>query len=363
MHSTGLAPLARTADVLKLRRRAQRAAPRVLVVGFSEQNKYFGHLFYATHQKLRNGLVRAGASVTWFSDRDWASQMLGVRWFGRVHANRRLLELVATIEPDVLILMHADLVSDETIREIRRVSPRTRVVTVYIDDISTPAAVARFARFADLSDLSFVTTAGPRLAAIAAGARGPVGFIPNPVDAAMENVCSYLEHDHTYDVFFCGKPRARQGQLAELRRLLPDRSLGIFLRQGRELPLSGAAYVRALGESRIALNLALDVPMPWYASDRIAQLFAAGCLVAVPRVSGLQELYGDKGIIAYRTIDEFARKVRDVIDSGEWRAMARRGRDRAVEISDASLVARYILDRVDGSASFEWPDWTGEFYG
>lgn len=363
MRFQGIVPLSRTADVYKVGRPIQRVAPRVLVVGFSEQNKYFGHLFYATHQKLRNGLVRAGAGVTWFSDRDWAAQVLGLRSIGRRHANRRLVELAETVEPDVLILMHADLVSEATVRDIRRCCPRTRVVSIFLDDISNPVSMERFKTFATLSDVSFVTTAGPRLAAIAAESGRSVGFIPNPVDVTMENVCSYLEPEHDYDVFFCGKPRSRHGQLTELERLLPDRKLGFFLRQGRVLPLGGAAYVRTLAKSRVALNLALDTPMPWYASDRIAQLFAAGCLVAVPRVSGLHEVYGEDGVIAYRTMDELARRVCDVIDSGEWRAIARRGRDRAIEVSDATLVARYVLDRVDGRPSFEWPDWSSEYYG
>lgn len=363
MRFQGIVPLSRTADVYKVGRPIPRVAPRVLVVGFSEQNKYFGHLFYATHQKLRNGLVRAGAGVTWFSDRDWAAQVLGLRSFGRRHANRRLVELAETVEPDVLILMHADLVSEATVREIRRSCPRTRVVSVYLDDISAPASMERFRTFASLSDLSFVTTAGPRLAALAADSGGAVGFIPNPVDVTMENVCSHLAPEHDYDLFFCGKPRSRRGQLAQLEQLLPDRKLGFFLRDQRELPLGGAAYVRALGKSRVALNLALDTPMPWYASDRIAQVFAAGCLVALPHVSGLHELYGRDGVLSYRTFEELARRTCNVIDSGEWRAIARRGRDRAIAISDATLVARYILDRVDGRSSFEWPEWSSEFYG
>lgn len=357
------ASLSTTARLYKVGRPLQRQAPRVLVVGFSEQNKYFGHLFYATHQKLRNGLVRAGAGVTWFSDRDWAAQVLGLRWIGRRHANRRLVELAETIAPDVLILMHADLISEATVREIRRNCPSTRVVTIHLDDISDPAGLERFRSYAALSDLSFVTTAGPRLAALAAETGGAVGFIPNPVDVTMENVCSYLEPEHDYDVFFCGKPRSRQDQLAQLAQLLPDRRLGFFLRQGRGLPLGGAAFVRALGRSRVALNLALETPMPWYASDRIAQVFAAGCLVALPQVSGLHELYGRDRVLSFRTIEELARRTCDVIDSGEWRAIARRGRERAIEISDATLVARYILDRVDGQPSFEWPDWSSEYYG
>lgn len=339
-----------------------RAAWRVLVVGFSEQSSRFGHPYYATQQKLRNGLIRAGAAVTWWSDCNWAYQIPGLRWLGGMHAKRRLVELAEEVEPDVLILTHAHLVSDATVREIRRISPRTRMVTVFTDDISTPGAMARFSRLVALSDLSFVTTAGPRLAALAAGANGAIGFIPNPVDVTMDNVCSYLEHDHIYDVSSFGSLRAQQAQVTELRRLLPDRSLGIFPGEGQKVSLSGAALLAALGQSRIALILPLGAPMKWYAPDRVGQLFAAGCLVALPRESGLQELYGEDGVIAYQTIDELARRAGQMIDSGHWRAMARRGRDRAIEISDATLVVRYILDRVDGRPSFDWPDWTGEFY-
>ncbi len=48
------------------------SAPRVLLVGFSTRNKYFGDLFYASIHKFRNGFIRAGSHVVWFSDRDTA---------------------------------------------------------------------------------------------------------------------------------------------------------------------------------------------------------------------------------------------------------------------------------------------------
>lgn len=343
--------------------RSVAAKPRVLLAGFSERNKYFGQFFYATHNKVRNGLIRAGCSVAWFSDRDWAETLapLGIRMLGKPLANRRFLQLCEMVEPDVLLLMHTDILSPGTIARVRRLLPRVKVASLHLDLVSGADRIERFRRLAGQCDVAFATTSVSGLGDAARGMR--VGFVPNPVDTSYETVVSYMADQHDNDLLFAGKARDRQPLLAEVAQLLAHRRCNFHVQAGRGAPLAGARYIGELGRTRIGLNPGPQSHPRWYASDRIAQLFAAGVVVAQPAASGLSEIYGSDALLSYRSAADLARKVDDVLHSGEWRAIARRGRDRAIEISETTLVARYMMDRALGTRSFEWPDWSSDFQG
>jgi Glycosyl transferases group 1 len=336
-------------------------APRVLLVGFSGRNKYFGSLFYATIHKIRNGFIRAGSHVIWFSDRDTAdfATPFRIRHLGSLYANAKLIELVQRVEPDILCLMHTDLISARTLARIRKSFPRVRVVTVCIDWILT-TRTERFAGWVKSSHLSFATTAGDGLKAFST--HGTVGFIPNPVDCSVENCQSFLGTEHDYDFFFAGKPRRRESLLTDIQSLGPEYKLGFFVQRGKRLALSGAAYIEGLSRSRIAVNASLSPCPLWYSSDRIAQYFAAGCLVAQPAEAQLEDLYGRDAILTFTDAKDLLRQAEPLLADESWREMARHGRERAVAISDATLVARYIIDRCRETQTFEWPAWSAQFY-
>jgi hypothetical protein len=337
--------------------------PRVLLVGFSERNKYFGNFFHATLHKLRNGFIRAGSHVVWFSDRDIADYgaPFRIRPLGAWSANTKLLRLVDTIEPDVICLMHATIISDATLTRIRQLHPAAKIVSVYLDPLTDDLLGQRFRHAASISDVSFATTAGATLARY--NDSGTVGFMPNPIDTSVERACSFEAADHAYDFFFAGKPKGRDVLLNALREQLPDRRYGIFLQHGKSsMPLGGAAYTRTLGRSRIAVAAGFNAPWKWYASDRLAQFIGAGCLTAHSDIGELPGLYGDGALLVYRDAADLATQAEALFSGDRWRERARAGQANAVAISDTRVVARYILDRATGSQSFDWPAWTSEFY-
>ncbi len=336
--------------------------PRVLLVGFSERNKYFGNFFYATVHKLRNGFVRAGCHVIWFSDRDIADYSAPFRYrpLGSRGANAKLRQLAATIEPDIVCLMHADLITDATILAIRERHPGTRIVSVYLDPISADLFGGRFRNAARVSDLAFATTAGSTLSRHADV--GNVGFLPNPIDISVERACSFAEPSHDYDFFFAGKPKGRDRILDALKVRLPDRRYGFFLQTGKAMALSGAAYTQALGRSRIAIAAGIDADDKWYASDRIAQYLGAGCLVAQPVLGQFETLYGDDSLLLFKDADDLAMQAEALLRGDAWRERAHQGQARALAVSDTATVARYIVDRARTEQTFDWPAWTSEFY-
>jgi hypothetical protein len=336
--------------------------PRVLLVGFSERNKYFGNFFYATVHKLRNGFIRAGCHVVWFSDRDIADYNAPFRYrpLGRPSANAKLRQLVDTIRPDVICLMHADLIGTSTLDDIRRRHPAVKLVSVYLDPIAEGRFADRFTTAAEVSDVAFATTAGPTLAAHAHA--GSVGFVPNPIDPSVERARSHAAAGHEFDFFFAGKPKGRDRVLADLKARLPARRFGFFLQTGTAMALGGAAYTRALGVSRIAIAAGIDVDYKWYASDRIAQYFGAGCLVAHPVYGQLETLYGDGAVVLFKDADDLAAQSEALLTGDAWRARAAQGQAQALAVSDTTIVARYIVDRARGEKTFDWPAWTAEFY-
>ena len=334
----------------------------VLFVGFSERNKYFGSFFYATIHKLRNGFTRAGCHVSWFSDRDIADYAapFRIRPLGQAIANRKLKTLVAKTRPDLIVLMHANLITDQTVWDVRRLSPTTKIVSVYLDPIATGMFAARFRHAAEISDFAYATTAGAMLQQHVAGGR--VGFIPNPVDTSVEKATSFAAATHDYDFFFAGKPKGRETVLLELQQLLPDRRFGYFFQNGRDMALSGAAYLTAMARSRIAINVTAEENNHWYSSDRLAQFFGAGCVAAQSSYHQMETLYGDGAMLIYRDAADLASQATALLRDDSWRRLAKRGQTAALRISDATLIARYILDRCDGTRSFDWPHWTAEFY-
>lgn len=336
--------------------------PRVLLVGFSERNKYFGNFFHATVHKLRNGFIRAGCHVVWFSDRDIADYSAPFRFrpLGKPSANAKLRRLADLIEPDVICLMHADLIEEATLSAIRKRLPLVRLVSVYLDPIAAGRFAERFASAARISDAAFATTAGSTLSAHASA--GTVGFIPNPIDVSVERARSFAARDHEFDFFFAGKPKGRDGVLSDLQALLPGRRCGFFLQTGKALALGGAAYTRALGASRIAIAAGIDVDHKWYASDRIAQFFGAGCLVAHPAIGQFETLYGQGALLSFKDAADLAAQAEHLLSSEAWRERAAVAQAQALAVSDTVIVARYILDRAQGQQRFEWPAWSTEFY-
>jgi hypothetical protein len=338
-------------------------AKRVLFVGFSDRNKYFGNFFYATIHKLRNGFTRAGCHVSWFSDRDVAdySAPFRIRPLGQAAANQKLKTLVATLCPELIILMHANLITDRTVEDIRQLSPAVMIVSVYLDPIASGLFAARFRHAAAISDFAFATTAGAMLQQHSAAGR--IGFIPNPVDTSVENCSSFAAPDHDYDFFFAGKPKGREPVLLELQQLLPHHRYGYFFQTGKDMALSGAEYISAMARSRIAINVTVEENAHWYSSDRLAQFFGAGCLAAQTGLHKMETLYGDGAMLIYKDAADLAEQASTLFQTDKWRARAAAGQAAAVRISDTTLIARYILDRCTGSQSFDWPAWTSEFYG
>ncbi|MEM7746875.1 MAG: glycosyltransferase, partial [Pseudomonadota bacterium] len=115
-------------------------------------------------------------------------------------------------------------------------------------------------------------------------------------------------------------------------------------------------------QSKVAINAAVDNSPYFYSSDRVAQYFSAGCLVAQPRGAQLEQLYGPDTMLLFSDAQELADQAEELLKSGRWKDIARHGQKRALELSSSEVIARYMIDRCFDDRTFEWPAWTSEFY-
>lgn len=339
------------------------------VANFSDRPKGAG--FAAVQYKLTNGLIRAGHNVVTFSDRDAAraATPLLSRKVGKRGANRRLLALAEALQPDLILLGHADTVRPLTLAAMRERLPGVRLAQWNVDPLFDPDNVDRLRAKMGLVDWTFVTTAGPLLSALQAGGH-KVAFMPNPADISIERSRAYESRDLPWDVFYavgsadftrfhCGAEVAPRDLMERLRARLPGRR---FLTPGIDHPhLAGEACNAALREARIGLNISRRNDVTWYASDRMAHMMGNGLLTATERGSGFDQLFAEDEMAFYSNEDELAGLLeRYLADDDGRREVARRGWRAYHRMFDSTRVARYLIAVTHGSVDPAGFNWRGE---
>jgi hypothetical protein len=317
---------------------------RVLLCGPGWRLK-FETFFHVFDKALLNGLCRAGHHVRHFSDRDTADAVLfGWRQLGRPAVQRGLRRAVELFEPDILLLVHADLVELQTLRAIRRAAPALIVASVDCDP-QLPAPRARLIRHGPAVDATFVTSGGAILAELRRRL-GTVHFVPNPLDPAILDPARYADMAKTHDLVYPTRAKERFAFTDAVRAAAPELSVLEIGRHGP--PLYGRPFERALSSARAALNKsAFDHDL--YSSDRVAQLFGLGLCVCMSRASGYRALLGPDAALWHDGPEDLAAQLREATASGRWAEIARTGRAAYLAQFDSALVADYIVARLTGS--------------
>src|SRR3970282_1614136 len=107
---------------------------RVLHIGNFAYRSH-GESFYSIDRKISAGFTRNGHFVYEFSLRDMApvrnifkTKSLGVRW-----ASAEILRLCESMEPDLVLLGHAQMLTSATLKKIKQRWPKTKIVLWYVD--------------------------------------------------------------------------------------------------------------------------------------------------------------------------------------------------------------------------------------
>lgn len=326
-------------------------------------------------RKLSLAATRADHLVVEFSDRAVARRRapLGIKRLGVGWANRRFLQAVDEVKPDLILLHFADLISNAALTEARRLAPGVAIADINIDPLDTAKNHKRLALRKGVADALFVTTADPALAQYV-GAGGFAAYLPNPVDRAVESGRVFEIDRPAFDLLLPAgddEPRAflrasvkPSDAAAHMRARVPGLRLSTpgLLGQKRA---RGVAYFDALQSARIGWSLSRRVA-PLYASDRMAHMFGWGLATALDRRAGFERFYAADEAIFYDDIDDLAATVAALIaDDDRARAVARRGWEKTWTVFGSGRVLAYLLAQLfdDGGAKgFEWPceRWSGE---
>ena len=313
-------------------------------------------------RKLGFAATRAGHLVVEFSDRAVARRGLG----GRATANRRFLQTVDELKPDLILLHFADIIRNETLVEARRLSPGVKIADINIDPIDTEKNQRRLGLRTGFVDALFVTTAEPSLGRYA-GPGAFAAFMPNPVDRSVETGRAFENETPPYDLLFpatdtgpreVGDERLTPSMaISRLTSSVPGLSV---LTPGVGTPrLRGQAYLAAFSRARFGWALSRRATLPLYSSDRMAHMFGCGLAVALDRRAGFERFYGADEAVFYEDIEGLAASLRALLqDDAEARDIARRGWERTWAAFESGRVLAYLLAQLfdDGSATeVEWP--------
>lgn len=321
---------------------------RVLHIAYQQLRRY-GKTRVSWAQKLTFGLTRNDHYVQVFSDRDVAAfeAPLGIRDLGKKKANQRLLETVAAVEPDLVIAGHCDMISNQTLSEIKRRHPHAVIVHCNNDPLFVPANVERIKSRAGVVDALFVST-GRRELSQFEGLGARVYHMPNPVDPAIECLNNAERTDLPIDLLFCSNSTDFTARLQMVKELKDELGQELnFKTYGSfgEPPVWGRDYDRALAESKMGLNLNRQEGHYWYSSARMAQLAGNGILQFSHSGPRFDELLPPESVVYFKSQDDLLARIREFHrDDAKRQAWAGRARQFFHQEINSTLYAQYIVE-------------------
>ncbi len=328
------------------------------------QIRRFGRVRVSPERTLFNGLIRANHKVEVFSDRDIAqfAAPLGLKPLGRAAANRRLLEMCENFRPEMLLVGHADIISNATLDAARKILPGVRVALRNVDPLFDEANVAKIKARMGVVDAIFVTTSGEPLKQFQT-ASNIVAYIPNATDSAVEDDDNSTRTDFEWDLIFCGVGNVTDTRYRLIENLHAalgsDVRFASFGMHGRAA-IWGREYEHLLTTTKMGLSLNRFEGWPLYSSDRIAQLMGNGILAFVSAESGLQTFFSDDMLGFFTDAADLAAKVTAFnSDDARRRAVAAKGRAFYTEHFSAARIGSFIVETTMGktySHDYIWGD-------
>lgn len=342
---------------------------RILHVANFERFKY-GQWYMGLDSKLSYGFVQLGHCAEPFSHRDVAraESLLKSKKGGTKKMNQRLLAMVDNYQPDFIMLGHSELVTLDTLRQIRERYPQVPVAMWYCDPLFHEHGVELLNSRTPLLDALFTTTGGPLLETIGKNASGrdcTVAHIPNWVYSGAESGTAFKNDQQQSDLVFAGSDYhepERQGLLKQLRDDIDGVNFRIF--QALDNPrIHGRAYYEALESSLMGLSLSRRVDVDWYSSDRLQQMLGNGLCTFSPRTKGLEQLFSDQEVVWFDSGADLVDKVAYYkAHPEEARAIAEAGWRKVHQNCAAQRIARFILEVTCQQPLSEEYEWAGEIY-
>jgi hypothetical protein len=326
----------------------------------------YGTDFYSTDRKITNGLIRNGHFVYDFSYRDIcrSESLFRTSKLGTGKVNQKLLQTCHTIRPDLLLLGHSELITLETLTQIKEQLPGLKIALWFVDPLfltQTHHTKHLFERL-DAIDVFFATTGGEYLKKFKTK-NNTVAFIPNISDSAIDSHKNFTSDLPDIDFLYCGRDDGDSGRKAFIGSLFHslDKKIKYEIRGAFGNPLVfGNDYLQLLSRTKMGLNFSRRNDIYLYSSDRIVQLTGNGILTFSPKIPGMEKIYEGSEVIYFNDLNELIDQITLYhANDPERKRVAEKGWKRTHTSYNAARVTRFMLELIwetGFSESYEWID-------
>ena len=320
--------------------------------------RFNGRLHYNTGRRINNGFIRNGHNILTISDRDAVHYQKNISDLnGKKALQKKILESFNNFKPDILILGHADRVSNETLNIIKENNQDIKIAQWFLDPLSKygPDHINNSKRILDKIDYidnTFLTT-DPKALPI----KIPNSFfIPNPSDKSFEILENYKK-DCTFDVFFAMSHGVHRGALKSGKEDDREKFINKLINLNKEIkfdvygmnnvqPIWAEHFLKKISNSYMGINLSRGKPIKYYSSDRIVQLVGNGLLTFIDQNTCLNDFFSSKEIVFYKNIKDLSYKLNKYKrDKKDGKKIAKAGRDKYLKYFNSDLVSEYMLSK------------------
>jgi len=322
---------------------------KIIHVGVFNQMKN-GDTFYSSTYKMHNGFARNGHYIYPFSYRDIArcSGIFKSKKWGNKSMNKKLIETCATIQPELLLLGHAESVTIDTLKAIKNRVPKIKIAMWFVDALWNERNIININSKLPMLDALFVTTGGGLLKQFKTK-NNKVAFFPNMTDDSMDIYRNFESINLPIDFIFCGTDKGDQFR----REFVYDISTKLqslrtsFPGSINNPSIYGSDYLTKLSQCKMGLNYSRQNNVYLCSSNRIAQLTGNGILTFTPRIPGFETLYSDDEVVYFDTIDELIGKINYYHNHPkEADEIAKRGWEKAQTLYSSSRVTQFMIETI-----------------
>ncbi len=340
------------------------------VTNFNERHD--GRLFFNTGRRLNNGLIRLGHSILEFSDRDIQKYYKNYKDLnGAKNLNNKLKKTCYNFKPDLIIFGHADLVSPDTLGELKDDYPNLKMSQWFLDPLNKKGPdfernKSRILDKADYMEANFLTTSPDVLNFLSRKTRN--FYIPNPSDSSFETLKNYNKNCNM-DVFFALSHGVHRGILKMGKQ--DDRA--IFVKKLMEKtknvkfdiyginkvqPIWADHYFKTISNSKMGLNLSRGEPIKYYSSDRITQIIGNGLVTLIDEKTCYRNFFNNQEMVFYKNLEDLSEKIIKISQDEKLRKkIGHNGRSKYLKYFNSTLVADYIIKKtfdINNKNKFYW---------
>ena len=109
----------------------------------------------------------------------------------------------------------------------------------------------------------------------------------------------------------------------------------------------GEKFLDKIANSKMGLNLSRGVPMKYYSSDRISQLFGNGLLTFIDEKTKLDNFFNSNEAVFYKNVDDLIEKIlKYKKDNKKRKLIAKNGKLKYMKYFNSDLVSQFMIDKI-----------------